>query len=93
VQPERNQRLENINHGVNGVTAEITFFHVASSPRGPGLPHYQGFTIKLRHITIGITPLEEGSASRRVLYLTTHNAHKRETSMSSARIKPAIPAS
>jgi hypothetical protein len=82
-----------MNHGVNRITAEVTFLHGASPPREPGPPHHQGFTIALRHTTIGITPLEEGSASRRVLYLTTHNAHKRETSMFSARFEPAIPAS
>jgi hypothetical protein len=49
------------------------FFHGATAPSGPGLPHYRGFTITLRHTTIGRTPLDEGSARRRDLYLTTHN--------------------
>jgi hypothetical protein len=30
---------------------------------------------------VGRTPLDEGPARRRDLYLTTHNTHKRETSM------------
>jgi hypothetical protein len=35
-----------------------------------------------RHPTVGRTPLDEGSARRRGLYLTTtHNTHKRQTSM------------
>jgi len=33
--------------------------------------------ITLRHNTLGRTPLDEWSARRRVLYLTTHITHKR----------------
>jgi hypothetical protein len=41
-----------------------------------------GFTIThLRHTALGRTPLDEGPARRRDLYLTTHNTHKRHTSM------------
>jgi hypothetical protein len=39
------------------------------------------------------TPLDEGSARRTELYLTTHNTHKRQTSMHLARFEPAIPES
>ena len=35
------------------------------------------FLITFRHTTIGRTPLDEGSARRRDLYLTTHNTRKR----------------
>jgi len=28
------------------------FFHGATTPSGPGLPHYRGFTITLRHTTL-----------------------------------------
>jgi hypothetical protein len=42
-------------------------------PVGQGPPHYRGFTITLRHTTFGRTPLDEGSARRRELCLTTHN--------------------
>jgi hypothetical protein len=38
----------------------------------------------LRHTTLGRTPLEEWSARRRDLCLTTHNTHKRQTSMTLA---------
>jgi len=34
-----------------------------------------------RRTTVGRTPLDEWSARRRDLYLTTHNTHNRETSM------------
>jgi hypothetical protein len=35
----------------------------------------------LGRLTLGRTPLDKWSARRRDLYLTTHNTHKRETSM------------
>jgi hypothetical protein len=38
----------------------------------------RGFTIThFRHITLGRTPLDEGPARRRDLYLTKHNTQKR----------------
>jgi len=42
---------------------------------------------------LGRAPLDEGSARRRGLYLTTHNTQKRQTSMSQAGFESAIPAS
>ena len=33
--------------------------HGATAPSGPGPPDYGGFTITLRHTTLGRTPLEE----------------------------------
>ena len=60
-----------------------------SGPR----PHYQGFTITLRHTTLGRTPLDERSARRRDLYLTTHNIHNRQTSMPPVGFESTIPAS
>jgi hypothetical protein len=38
-------------------------------------------SITHRHNTLGGTPLDEGSAHRRGLYLTTYNIHKGQTSM------------
>jgi hypothetical protein len=43
------------------------FFHGATAPSGPG-HHYQSFTITLRHITLGRTPLDEWSARRKDLH-------------------------
>jgi hypothetical protein len=60
---------------------------------GLGPPHYRGFTITLRHTTLGRTPLDEWWAQHRDLYLTTHNPHKRQTSMPPAGFKPTILAS
>jgi hypothetical protein len=45
------------------------------------------------HTTFGRVPLDERSARHRDLYPTTHNTHKRQTSMPTARFEPAIPAS
>jgi hypothetical protein len=51
---------------------------------------YQGFTITLRNTTLGRTALDEWSARRRDLYLTTHNTHKGQ--VHAAGFEPAIPA-
>jgi len=58
----------------------------------PG-PHYRGFTVTLIHTTLRRTPLEEWSAGRRDLYLTTYNTHNRQTAMPPAGFEHAIPAS
>jgi hypothetical protein len=60
----------------------IFFFPMARQPLGGlGRLIFRGFTITLRHTTLGRTPLDEWSARRRDLYLTTHNTHNRQTSM------------
>jgi hypothetical protein len=64
-----------------------------AAPIGPGPLHYRHFTITLRHTTLGRTPLEEWSARRREPSLTTHNNHKRQTSMRLAGFELIIPAS
>ena len=46
--------------------------------------------ITYTHTTLGRTPLDERSARRRDLYLTTH---KRQTSMPPVGFEPATPAS
>jgi len=43
--------------------------------------------------TLVKTPLDEGSARRKDLYLTTHNIYKKQTAMSPAEFEPEIPAS
>ena len=47
----------------------------------------------VRHSTFSTTLLDEWPARRRDLYLTTHNNHKRQTSMFPAGFEPAVPAS
>ena len=46
-----------------------------------------------RRTTVGRTPLEEWSARRRDLYLTTNNTHHRQTSMPPMGFEPTISAS
>ena len=66
---------------------KVTFFLLARQPlSGPWPPPYsRGFLSFLdhtqRHTTVGRTPLDEWSARRRDLYLTTHNSHNRQTFM------------
>jgi hypothetical protein len=49
--------------------------------------------ITLRHTILGRTSLDEGSARRRDLYLTTHNTQKRQASIPPVECEPAIAAS
>ena len=58
----------------------------APSERGP--LHSRGFTITLRHTRVGRTPLDEGSARSREIYLTTHKTHKRQTFKTPAGFEP-----
>jgi hypothetical protein len=71
-----------------------SFFSIGQQPpSGPGPPRYRRFTITLRHSTLSRTPLGEWPARLRDRYLTTHNAHKRQTSVPLAWFEPTIPAS
>jgi len=45
-----------------------------------------------RRITISRTPLDERSACRKGLYLTTHNTHKKQTLRHPVEFKPTISA-
>jgi hypothetical protein len=62
----------------------------ASAVRGRRLT---AWAMARRTHTLSRTPLDEWSARRRDLYLTTHNTHKRQTSMPPAGLEPTIPAS
>jgi len=66
-------------------------FHYASFPNGPGSPHYRSFTITLRHTALDRTPLDEWSAWRGYLYMTTHNAQKRQDIHASGGIRTRNP--
>jgi hypothetical protein len=41
------------------VTKEDLFFLWRTSVEGRGRPHFRGFTVILRHTTLGRTPLDE----------------------------------
>ena len=45
-----------------------------------------------RRTTVGSTPLDEWSAHRRDLHLTTHNTHNRQISLPPVGFEPTIPA-
>jgi hypothetical protein len=45
-----------------------------------------------RRITVGRTPLDEGTARNREFYLTTHDTHNRQTSMPPVVFEPTISA-
>jgi hypothetical protein len=76
------------------IVIKCFFFQRLDSPLGAiGRLIFRGFTITLRHITRGRTPLDQWSARHRDLYLTTQNTHKRQTSMPSAGFESTIPVS
>jgi len=70
----------------------IFFSRGATAPSGPRPSYNQCFRITLRHTTLGSTPVDERSARRRGLNLTTHNTYDRHP-MSSAGFRTTIPAS
>jgi hypothetical protein len=67
------------------------FYHGATAPSGSRHPRYRESMITLRHTTLDKTPLDEWLARHRDLYLTTHNNHRRHTSIPPAGFKPTIP--
>jgi hypothetical protein len=73
----------------------VLFSYGPTVPRRPRPPHFSRFRdhTHLRHTTVGRTPLVEWPARRRDLYLTTHNTHKRQTSVPPVGFEPTIPAS
>jgi len=56
-------------------------------------PHTKHTHTHTHRHTLGRTPLDERSDSRRDLYLTTHTIQKRQTSVPPAGFEPAVPAS
>jgi hypothetical protein len=77
------------------VTLSLCFLPLfgAIAPIGARSAPYRGFEITLKHTTLGRTPLDKWSAQRRDFYLTTHNTHKRNTTMLPAGFEPLIVAS
>ena len=76
------------------VYIKLLFFYCgAATQRGSWPPHSWSFLDhKQRRTTGGRTSLDEWSARRRDLYLTTHNTHNRQTSMPSVGFEPTISA-
>jgi hypothetical protein len=70
------------------------FFCGAATQRGLWPPHSWGFLADTqRRTTVGRTSLDEWSARRRDLYLTTHNTHNRQIYMPPVGFEPTISAS
>jgi hypothetical protein len=69
----------------------LLFLPCRNNSSGPRTPHYRGFRITRRHTTLGRAHLDKCSSTRRDLYLTTHNSHKR--SMPPTGLDPTIPGS
>ena len=72
----------------------IFFYHDATPLESQGLLIVEDTrSHTVRHTTLGRTPLDEWSARRRDLYLSTNNTHKRQTSMRQAGFEPTVLAS
>jgi hypothetical protein len=64
-----------------------------TAPSWPGPPLSRGFyEITHNDAPVGRTPLDEWSARRIDLYMTTHNTHNRQTSMPPVWFEPTISA-
>ena len=71
----------------------IFFWGGATVPSGPGASSFTRFLDHTqRRTTVSRTPLEEWSARRRDLYLTTHDTRNRLTSMPPVGFEPTISA-
>ena len=71
----------------------VVFFSVALRPNAAMAFSFLRFLDHTqRRTTVGRTPLDELSARRRDLYLTTHNSHNRQTSMPPMGFEPTISA-
>jgi len=66
-----------------------TYFFWRSSPKWARASSFTRFLDHTqRRTTVGMTPLDEWSARRRDLYLTTHNIHNRRTFMPPVGFEP-----
>ena len=71
----------------------LSFFLLAQQPPWARASSFTRFLDHTqRRITVGRPPLDEWSARRRDLYLTTQNTHNRQTSMSPVGFEPTISA-
>jgi len=68
----------------------IIFYFWRNSPQWAMVSFLRFLDHTQRRITAGRTSLDEWSARRRDLYLTTHNTHNRGTSMSPMGFEPTI---
>ena len=79
--------------GINMKSSLIIFFFCRDSPQWARASSFTRFLNHTqRRTTGGRTPLEEWSARRRDLYMTTHNTHNIQTSMPPVGFEPTISA-
>ena len=69
------------------------FVFGATAPQWARASSFTRFLDHTRRTTVGRTHLDEYSARRRDLYLTSHNTHNRKTSMPPVGFEPTISAS
>ena len=71
----------------------LLFVFVATAPQWAMASSFTRFLDHTqRRTTVGRTPLGEGSARRKDLYLTTQNTHNRQTSVPPVGIEPTVSA-
>ena len=81
-------------HQTYRVKVMLLFFIWHNSPQWARASSFTRFLDHTqRRTTVGRTPLDEWSARRRDLYLTTHDNHNRQISMPPVGFEPTIPAS
>jgi len=78
---------------IDFVNLAFFFYFGATAPQWAIASSFTRFLDRTQwRTTVGRTPLDEWSARRRDLYLTTHNTHNRQTSMPPVGFEPTIPA-
>ena len=83
------QRLQTatLDRAATRIDVHLTFCFWRNGPRRVTASPFMRFLDQTqRRTTVGRTPLDEWSASRTYLYLTTHNTHNRQTSIPSGGI-------
>ena len=95
IQTPGNYPEESIQHSEQGGSLKSRIFFSlwrcdATRTRASSLRRFLDHT--QRRNTASRTPLDEWSARRRDLYLTTHNTHNRQISMPPVRFEPTISA-
>ena len=68
------------------------FLNAATAPQWAMASSFLRFLYHTQRTIVSRSPLDEWSAGRRDLYLTTHNTHNRQISMSPAGFEPTISA-
>ena len=80
------------NYPLHSLCSTINFFFGRNSPQWARTSSFTRFPYHTqRRTTVGWTPLDEWSARRRDIYLTTHNTHNRKTSMPPVGFETTIP--